>query len=271
MQAWLADFELDTGKQTIKPYDGTITKQIAEMLRPTVGDQIPTTDEEIGASFGLGWWKQDLTAAAELLERAGFTRRGNDWYMPNGERFRITVMVEGEARPVMTRAGSMIAEQWRRFGIDATTESAQAAFLTRRNGGDFEVAISWSVETWGGHPDLSFFLDSWHSEFVKPAGEVQTPRNWSRWSNPELDKIVEQIRATAFDDPKGVELGQEFVKLAVQEMPVIPLMSYNVFTMTDETYWTGYPNSDDPYTNPVPNWSNSRYMMVRLKPAQPTQ
>ena len=75
MQEWLADFELDTGKQKIKPYDGTITKQIADMLRPTVGDQIPTTDEEIGAAFGLGWWKQDLTAAAELLEQAGFTRR----------------------------------------------------------------------------------------------------------------------------------------------------------------------------------------------------
>ena len=191
--------------------------------------------------------------------------------MPNGERFKITVMVEGEARPVMTRAGSMIAEQWRRFGIDATTDSAQAAFLTRRNGGDFEVAISWSVETWGGHPDLSFFLDSWHSEFVKPAGEVQTPRNWSRWSNPELDKIIEQIRAISFDDPKGIELGQEFVKLAVQEMPIIPLMSYNVFTMMDETYWTGYPTAADPYTNPVPNWSNSRYMMVRLKPTQATQ
>ena len=68
LQAWLADFELDTGKQKIKPYDGTITKQIADILRPTVGDQIPTTDEEIGAAFGLGWWKQDLTAAAELLE-----------------------------------------------------------------------------------------------------------------------------------------------------------------------------------------------------------
>ena len=187
--------------------------------------------------------------------------------MPNGERFSIKLVVEGEARPVMTRAGSMIAEQWRRFGIDATTESAQAAFLTRRNGGDFEAIISWSVETWGGHPDLSFFLDSWHSQFVQPAGTVQTPRNWSRWSNPELDKIIEQIRAISFDDPKGIELGKEFVKLAVQEMPIIPLMSYNVFTMMDETYWTGYPTAADPYTNPVPNWSNSRYMMVRLKPA----
>ncbi len=187
--------------------------------------------------------------------------------MPDGERFKVTVMVEGEARPVMTRAGSMIAEQWRRFGIDATTESAQAAFITRRNGGDFEVVISWSVETWGGHPDLSFFLDSWHSEFVKPAGEVQTPRNWSRWSNPELDTIIEQIRGTAFDDPKGVELGQEFAKLAVQEMPIIPLMSYNVFTMMDETYWTGYPTAEDPYTTaPRPGHPGRRCRAPRAGP-----
>ena len=44
--------------------------------------------------------------------------------------------------------------------------------------GDFDTIISWSVETWGGHPDLSFFLDSWHSQFVSPPGKVQTPRNW---------------------------------------------------------------------------------------------
>ena len=66
---------------------------------------------------------------------------------------------------------------------------------------------------------------------------------------------------------KGIELGKEYVKLTVREMPIIPLMSYNVFTMMDKKYWTGYPTAEDPYTNPVPNWSNSRYMMVRLKPA----
>ena len=83
-----------------------------------------------------------------------------------------------------------------------------------------------------------------------------------------LDKIIEQIRAISFDDPQGVELGKEFVKLAVEEMPIIPLMSYNVFAMTDDTYWTGYPTAEDPYTNPVPNWANSRYMMVRLQAAE---
>jgi peptide/nickel transport system substrate-binding protein len=48
---------------------------------------------------------------------------------------------------------------------------------------------------------------------------------------------------------------------------VIPLMSYNVFTAMDTKYWTGYPSAEtDPYTDPVPNWANSRVMMVKLKP-----
>ncbi len=268
MQDWVSNFEIDTGKKKIKPYNPTMGREIADILRPSMKDQIPTDPDKIDNAFGLGWWKQDLEAATQLLERAGFTKKGNDWYMPNGERFSIKVVVEGEARPVMTRGGAMVAEQWRRFGIDATTESAQAAFNTRRNGGDFETIISWSVETWGGHPDLSFFLNSWHSQFLSPPGQVQTPRNWSRYSNPNLDKIIEQIRGIGFDDPKGVELGKEFIKLAVEEMPVIPLMSYNVFTMMDTTYWTGYPTAEDPYTDPVPNWGNSRAMMVKLRPAK---
>jgi peptide/nickel transport system substrate-binding protein len=268
LQDWLASFEIDTGKRKIKPYDPTIGQQIAEMLRPSMGDQIPTDPEEIGRAFGLGWWQKDEQAATELLEKAGFTKQGDQWLQPDGQPFSIKVTVEGEIRPVMTRAGSMIAQQWRQFGIDASTSVAEGVLVERRNGGDYEVIMSWSVETWGGHPDLSFFLDSWHSQFIAKPGEVQPPRNWQRWSSPELDKIIEEIRTIDFDDPRGLELGQEYVKLVAREMPTIPLMSYNVFTVVDDTYWTGYPSAEDPYTNPVPNWANSKYMFVKLRPRQ---
>ena len=266
LENWLKDFELDTGKRKIKPYDPAVGKQIADMLRASMGEQIPSDPAQIAKAFGRGWWKPDPQAARELLERAGFSKRGDQWHTPEGKPFAIRILVEGESRPVMTRAGSMIAQQWRQFGIDATTVVAQGTLFDRRNAGDFEALIVWSVETWGGHPDLSYFLDSWHSQFVAAPGRPQSPRNWQRWADPELDKIIEQIRRIGFDDPKGLELGREYVKLAVREMPTIPLMSYNVFTAMDDTYWTGFPSDDQPYTNPVPNWANTRYMMVRLKP-----
>lgn len=267
METWLKDFEIDTGKRKIKPYDPTVGKQIADMLRPSMGDQIPSDPKDVAKAFGRGWWKPDPQAATELLERAGFTKRGNQWHTPDGKPFTVRITVEGDLRPVMTRAGSMIAQQWRQFGIDATTVVAQGSLLDRRNSGDYEVIISWAVETWGGHPDLSFFLDSWHSQFIAEPGKPQPPRNWSRWSHPELDKIIEQIRTIGFDDPKGIELGKEYIKLVAREMPTIPLMAYNVFTVMDETYWTGYPNAETaPYTDPVPNWANTKYMMVKIRP-----
>ena len=269
LEGWLRDFELDTGKRKIKPYDPGIGEAIATMLRPSLGEQIPTDPGEIANAFGRGWWKPDPQAAQELLEKAGFTKRGDKWMTPDGKPFAIKITVEGEARPVMTRAGSMIAQQWHDFGIEASTVVAQGTLTDRRAAGDFEAIISWSVETWGGHPDLSFFLDSWHSQFVAAPGQPQPPRNWQRWSSPELDKIIEATRGIDFDDPKGEELGRDYLKLVVREMPTIPLMSYNVFTVMDDTYWTGYPSAESaPYTDPVPNWGNTRYMMVKLKPRQ---
>ncbi len=269
LEPWLKAFEVDTGKRKIKPYDPTIGKQIADSLRPSLGVQIPEKAEDVAKAFGMGWWKPDLLAAAELLQKAGFKKVGSQWMTPEGKPFAIKITVEGEGRPVMTRAGSMVAQQWRQFGIDASTVVAQGTLGDRRAAGDFEAIISWSVETWGGHPDLSYFLDSWHSQFVAEPGKPQPARNWQRWANPELDKIIEQIRTIGFDDPKGVELGREYAKLVAREMPSIPLMSYNVFTVMDETYWTGYPNAlTAPYTDPVPNWGNTKYMMVKLKPRQ---
>ncbi len=269
MEDWLKTFEVDTGKQKIKPYDPKASQDIAAMLRRSMGDKIPSSPEDVETAFGRGWWKRNPEAAGELLVKAGLSKRGDKWYLPNGEPFSIKITVEGDLRPTMTRAGSMIAQQWRQFGIDAKTVVAQGTMVDARAAGDYEAMISWSVETWGGHPDLSFFLDSWHSQFVAKPGQPQTARNWQRWSDPRLDKIIEGIRKIGFDDPKGVEYGIEYLKLVANEMPTIPLMSYNVFTSMDTTYWQGFPSSPaDPYTDPVPNWANTKYMMVKLKPTK---
>lgn len=268
MEAWLKDFEIDTGKSKIRPYDPTVGKQIADLLRPSMAEQIPSDPAVIANSFGLGWWKTNVAAAGELLTRAGYRKQGNQWLTPDGKPFVVRLMVEGDLRPVMTRAGTMIVQQWKQAGIEARIDVAQGTLLTRRAAGDFDAFIGWSVETWGGHQDLSYFMDSWHSQFVAQPGQPQPLRNWQRWSHPELDKIIEDIRKIGFDDPKGVELGRDYVKLMTREMPIIPLMAYNVFTAMDQTYWTGFPTADDPYANPVTNWGNSRYMFVRLKPAK---
>lgn len=268
MQPWLKDFEIDTGKSKVKPYDQKVTAEIADQLRATMKDAVPTDANEIANAFGYGWWRSNPKAAAELLEKAGYKKANNKWVGADGQPLSIALRCEGNTRSVFTRAAAQIVEQWKNFGLDAKLLPSQHMWDDDLPSGNFEAALAWSIETWGGDTDLSFFITTWAKKFVADPGKTQTPRNWQRWSHPELDTLIDKIQSSAFDDPKGVDYGMDFLKLMVRELPIIPLMSYNVFTAMDTTYWTGYPSHDNPYTNPVPNWANSRYMMPKLKPAK---
>ena len=80
---------------------------------------VPKDPAEIRKSIGTGWWKYDLKAAEALLLKNGFKRDAkNMWLLPNGQPWKLAVLAEGETRPIMTRAASMIAENWKDFGID---------------------------------------------------------------------------------------------------------------------------------------------------------
>lgn len=266
LEPWLNDFTMKVGGQDYKPYDPTAAQRIADLARQSLGDLVPTDPETIKQYIGAGWWKNDLDAAAQLMLDAGMVKGGNGmWQFPDGSPFQVPLMSMGESNPTMNRAAAAVVEGWKAFGVDATLD-AQANPWPIMGSGEYTANFAWTIETWGGHPDLFFFLNSWHSDFYVPSGAPAAGTNSMRWKNPELDKIIEEIQAISFDDPKGVELGLEYCKLAVQDMPITPIMAYNVFTTMDTTYFTGYPSVDDPYTNPVPNWANNKYMFVKVKP-----
>lgn len=266
MQDWLQSFELDLGNgETVQPYDPTVGAQIAEMVRPQFGDAVPTDETAIKNSFGYGWWKQDIEAATTLLESAGFTKQGDQWMTPDGEPFAFTIKTFPEG--VINRMGTIIAQQWSQQGIQVTPEADPQLFPQTLPLGDYAAATAWSIETWGGNPDLSYFLDSWHSDYVADPGDRQPERNWQRWENPELDALIEKMRVTEFNSEENLEIGRDFVKLMVEEMPVIPVMSFNVFSAYDTRYWTGFPTAEEnPYANIVTNWANSRYILTQLTP-----
>ena len=265
LEPWLNDFTIQVGGQPYKPYDPTAATRIADEARKTLGDLVPTDAETIKKYTGAGWWKYDLKAAEQLMLDAGMKKVSGKWALPDGSPFKIPLMSMNETNPTMNRAAAAVVENWKTFGIDTNLDS-QASPWPIMVSGNYSANLAWTIETWGGDPDLFFFLQYWHSKYYVPSGQNSAGSNSMRWKNPELDKIIESIQKISFDDPKGVDYGLEFCKLAAQEMPITPLMAYNVFTTCDTTYFTGYPTIDDPYTDPVPNWANTKYMFVKIKP-----
>jgi peptide/nickel transport system substrate-binding protein len=270
MQAWLKDFTLDTGKYgKIKPYDTTVAQKIATSARAQLGDAVPKDATKITDMLGQGWWKYDPKAASSLLEKNGFTQKDGKWYKPNGEQFKISLLNWGPDRPTLQRLATMVAELWTEFGIETTAIWSQDNG-TNYNLGQYDVNMGWNIETWGGNPDLSYFTDSMHSKYYTPIGQFHNGRNQIRYKSAELDKIIDQINVTDFNDTAAnAKLGIEFLKLTTKDMPEIPLMSYNVFSSQDNTYWTGYPNFGNPYTDPVTNWANGRTIFTQLKQMLP--
>jgi peptide/nickel transport system substrate-binding protein len=270
MQKFMNDLTIDTGKnKAYKPYDTTIAKKIADMARPTFGDSVPKDAERQKAMLGQGWFKYDPKAASDLLEKNGFTKKGGKWYKPNGEQWKITLFNWSTGNPTLQRLGTMIAELWTDFGIETTALWAQDNG-TNYNLGQFDVNMGWNIESWGGHPDLSYFADTLHSRFYTPIGTFHPGRNQIRYKSAELDKILDQNNKTDFNDTAAcAKLGIEYLKVTAKDLPEIPLMSYNVFSSQDNTYWSGYPNFDKPYANTVTNWSNSRYIFTQLKQMLP--
>jgi len=270
MQSYLKNFAIDTGKnKTYKPYDTTIATKIGNMVRPQFGDAVPKDPAKLSAMLGQGWFKYDPQAASDLLEKNGFTKKNGKWFKPNGEQFKITLFNFSTGNPTLQRLGTMVAELWTDFGIETNALWAQDNG-TRRGLGDFDAEVFWNIESWGGNPDISVFTDTLHSRFYTPVGTTHNGRNTIRYKSAEMDKIIDQVNSTDFNDTaKNAALGLEFLKVTLKDMPTIPLMSYNVFSSQDNTYWTGYPNFDRPYANTVTNWANSKYIFTQLKQMLP--
>ena len=271
LQDWLKDFELDLGGgEMYKPYDPDAAIKIADEARKTLGDLVPTDPAEIRKYTGYGWWKYDLEAAEKLMFKAGCTRDcDGKWLLPSGEPFKMALLAEGDTRPVMNRGAAMIVENWEEFGIDATLDVRDNATRAQHGLlGDFDADFGWTIETWGGHPDLFFFLESWHSDLYRPSGENAVGRNRMRWKNPELDEIIEEHPAARLRRPEGHRAGHR-VRQAGGARRCRPCRSCptTCSSVCDETLLDGLPDLRTiPYTNPVANWANTKYMFVKIKP-----
>lgn len=133
--------------------------------------------------------------------------------------------------------------------------------------GEYDVSGEWPAqEPWGAGTDLYRTLDFYNSAYIEPIGTV-TQGHTSRWSSPEMDAVIAQLRET---DPSNREeviaIGIEGLKLAVESMPGIPTFGYIGFVSWDETYWTNWPGAENPYTQPYTHWGPFKYMTPFLEP-----
>ena len=177
-----------------------------------------------------------------ILQGKGFTK-GPDgiWVAPDGTpmSFDITSFFD------FTAVGPVLVEQFRKAGITATY-SEPPDFFNRFQVGDYSMSLFGHGGSYG--PDPYYTLRLYQTSSVAIVATHQT--NYSLWENPSYDAIVDQVYATSpTDKQKMLDYWVQAMSIWLPELPDIMVEQGYHRLPTNETYWTGWPNAQDPYVN----------------------
>ncbi len=158
----------------------------------------------------------DPNKAKQLLDDAGF--RDPDG---NGPQMRfakpIIFRISGSSASARQYA-SVIQNYLRDVGIPVSIETSELnvlfEFLRR---GQFQMTYGQWV---GGNQDPIFYRDLFASSEIPT--ETRAARNRSRYSNPELDKILDEA-ANTYDHAKAATLYAKAQEIISRDVPVFPL------------------------------------------------
>lgn len=156
------------------------------------------------------------TAAKKLLDEAGLKDPDGD-----GPQMRFTkpivFKVSGSSVAGKNYAG-VIQNYLKNVGVPVQIETAELNTLfdeLRR--GNFQIFYGQWV---GGNQDPIFFKDLFATSEIPT--ETRASRNRSRYSNRELDDLIDQAINT-FDREKGKQLYARIQEIVTRDVPVLPL------------------------------------------------
>lgn len=188
-----------------------IVSRVMEGIAIKAGQLLP--EGFFGVSSKLPPVAHDPAGAKKLLAEAG---------VPNG--FRLTIHAPNDRYPNDAKIAEAVGQMLTRIGIDTQV-------VTMTSGVFFREASSGAPDK---SPKFSFILAGWGSG----TGETSSPlksllatfdrekgmggANRGRYSNPEVDKLIDAALATV-DDAKRQDLLARAAEVAIEDVGIIPL------------------------------------------------
>ncbi|MBV7329570.1 ABC transporter substrate-binding protein [Chloroflexi bacterium TSY] len=207
----------------------------------------------------------NLDKAAAIMESKGYSKDAEGMWV-DGDGNPITFeIITFPQHPSTTPMAPVVSEQLRRAGYDASF-LLPADFVSRIFTGEAH-AFLWGHG--GSMRDPYTTLERlYHIKHVKPTGESIPATNLYRWPNQEFSDIVDQMRPLPSGDPQIEELFRKAMEIWLPNLPDIMLAETVILLPMNTTYWTNWPNPDNPYIHEGFWHRTALHIFLNLEPVQ---
>jgi peptide/nickel transport system substrate-binding protein/oligopeptide transport system substrate-binding protein len=148
----------------------------------------------------------DVEMAKEKLAEAGY---------PEGEGFPEITLDYNTENPDHEAVATLFKEDLAAIGVEAKLEGSEwAQYLDKLGAGSYGIGrLGWIAD----YPIQDNFM---YPQFRTDSGD-----NYSGYSNPEIDTLLDEARATTDADERIVKY-QEIEQMLGEDLPVIPVVFY---------------------------------------------
>jgi len=182
--------------------------------------------------------KFDLAESAKLMTAAGFAKNSDGLWAKDGKTIDATVHgFEGIHSDIVP----VLVEMLRKGGFDASADFSADAYQRMSDGapGFYMFGHGASLKD----PYAAFEL--FHGKFSTGIGTTAGNNRFSRYKNPDYDKIIDAMAPLSSDDPKFKELAVKALEIYWSQQIDVPIIQWLHRIAYNQTYWKNWPTADN--------------------------
>lgn len=208
----------------------------------------------------------DPAKAASILDGAGYKWVGGKRVDKDGKPISLTSLTISVHTRACEAFPQMLAEEAAKLGIEVNPKTLEVgAYFEALQKGDFDLAYHWlcadPADPLGAYGDL-------HSRNYKPLGEMASvSAAVTRYKNPRLDELVDQIAQGDPADPSLKAAYKELFRIIATDQPYTTLFGIPFTLPINTEFWT-WTGLEPPQFEPWYWTAHFRALLQFLEPVQ---
>ena len=191
------------------------------------------------ASNAMQTGNADLAESEQLMTDAGFTKNADGLWEKDGAT--VPAVIQG-FEGIHSDIIPVLVEMLKAGGFDASINFGTDAYNNMADGKPGLYMFGHGAST----VDPYAVLDLYSSRNAKPIGTTAGNNSFARYSNPEMDALLDTMAPLSADDPAFQEAAAKAMGLYWKDTIDCPIIQWLHRIPYNQTYWTNWPTAANP-------------------------